>query len=88
MTNDQIANFLSQKSSGTSVVRINFKTRTAICGLFIKTNDYSELRDKNFWRIVGENKISEYRKTKDESLAKIFHGAEITKLTVQLQSIA
>lgn len=80
MTNDQIEHFILQKHIDKSVLQINFKTRQAIKGIFIKTNDYAELRSKNFWRIVGGLHIEEYQKSKDINLARIFNGGEITKL--------
>ena len=87
MTNDQIANFLSQKNVNKASVRINFKSRNSITGLFIITNDFTELKHKNFWRIVNKKKIAEYQKTKDESLARIYNGSEITKLSLQAQTL-
>jgi hypothetical protein len=82
MTNDQIENFLLQKKVEQSPVQINFKTRNSIVGLFIQTNDYQELKTKNFWRIVGESHIDEYKKTKDASLARIYNGVEFTRFVL------
>ena len=61
MTSDQIENFVLKKHIDKSILQINFKTRQSIKGIFIKTNDYAELRAKNFWRIVGGLNIEEYR---------------------------
>lgn len=80
MTNIQIESFLSQKESRKNPVTISFKTRNTITGLFIETADYAELKAKNLWRIVSESKISEYKNTKDNNLARIFNGSEFTKL--------
>jgi hypothetical protein len=80
MTYEQIESILQKKNSSTRVFDIKFKTRNAIRGLFIKTADYNELSRKNLWRIVGESKIEEYKKTHNESLARIFNGTEFTKL--------
>jgi hypothetical protein len=82
MTNDQIENFLLQKKVEQSPVQINFKTRNSIVGLFIQTNDYQELKTKNFWRIVGESHIDEYKKTKDPNLARIYNGVEFTRFVL------
>jgi hypothetical protein len=81
MTNDQIANFVQPKFLGKTPVQINFKTRPAFQELFIETADYNELRSKNLWRIVSESKIAEYRESKNDNLARIFNGVEITRLT-------
>lgn len=81
MTNDQIDRFLQQDHLDKTPVKITFKTRKPVVGIFIKTADYGELKSKNFWRIVGEVNIDSYRKSKDMSLARIYSGSEITKLS-------
>jgi hypothetical protein len=80
MTNSQIETFLAQKEVGKTPVTISFKTRNSIVGLFIETSDYNDLKTKNLWRIVSESKISEYKTTKNNNLARIFNGSEFTKL--------
>jgi len=80
MTNDQIENFLSKKHLNESQVRISFKNRNPVVGLFIQTGDYIELKSKNLWRIVSETNIEEYKKTKDTNLARIFNGIDFTRL--------
>ncbi|UAY51334.1 short-chain dehydrogenase [Ferruginibacter albus] len=80
MTSEQIENFLSKHLLDNTEIRINFKSRNAVKGIFIQTNDFNELKSKNFWRIVGEQHIPEFKKTKDINLAKIFNGTEFTKL--------
>lgn len=82
MTNDQIENFLKPEYLGKSRVQINFKTRQSIKGIFIKTPDYADLKSKNLWRIVSESRIDEYIKSKNTSLARIFNGVEMTKLSL------
>ena len=83
MTNDQIGKFLEAGHLTKHNVKIDFKTRQSMVGLFIKTADYSELKSKNFWRIVtGGTNITQYKSTPDNNLAKIFNGAEITRLTL------
>ena len=82
MTNDQIENFFRTAKLDTSKVQINFKSRASIVGLFIKTNDYGELKAKNLWRIVSESKIEEFLAAKDTSVARIFNGSEMTKLSL------
>ncbi|HEY0677261.1 MAG TPA: short-chain dehydrogenase [Chitinophagaceae bacterium] len=82
MTNDQIEKFLKPEYLGTSRIQISFKTRQSIKGIFIKTNDYAELKSKNLWRIVSESKIDEYAKSKNTGLARIFNGVEMTRLSL------
>ena len=80
MTYEEIEKFMKNKHKGGSPVRINFKTRKPITGLFIKTADYPELSRKNLWRIVSETYLDSYGTSKDINLARIFNGAEMTKL--------
>lgn len=81
MTNEQIEKFITGEKVNKGSVRIHFKTRNSIVGLFIQTNDYNELKSKNFWRIVTETNIDNWKKSQDTNLARIFNGVEITKLT-------
>ena len=82
MTNEQIDKFLSPDIKANSVVRISFKTRNSILGIFIDTPDFNELKSKNFWRIVSEANIEQWKKSHDFNLCRMFNGAEFTKLSV------
>jgi len=82
MTSDQIVKFIEPKHLATHSVKIDFKTRNSLTGLFIQTTDYKELKAKNFWRIVTGQNIEIWKTSKDASLARIFNGAEFTKLSV------
>lgn len=81
MTNEQIEKFISGDKVTKNTVRIHFKTRNSIVGIFIQMQDYNELKSKNFWRIVPESNIETWKKSQDTNLARIFNGVEITKLT-------
>lgn len=81
MTNDIIDKFIKAKTQKNAKVTIYFKQRATVKGVFIQTKDYEELKSKNFWRIVSELKIEEWEKTKDSSLARIYNGAEFTRLS-------
>lgn len=81
MTNDMIEKFIETKSREHSQVNIHFKQRDTVKGVFIRNHDYDELKSKNFWRIVSESKFEEWMRTKDNSLARIFNGAEFTRLS-------
>ena len=45
--------------------------------------DYNDLKAKNFWRIVPENNIEGWKKSKDMNLARIFNGQEFTRLAAE-----
>jgi len=81
MTNDQIEKFVTTNYLDKEPVKVTFKTRKPIVGIFIKTLDYSELKSKNFWRIVGESNVASYLKSRDMNLARIYSGTEITRLS-------
>lgn len=80
MTYEQIAGVLQEQAH--PVFEIWFKSRASVKGLFIKTADYHELKVKNFWRIVEDKRISEYERTGNEDLARIFYGDGFTKLVI------
>jgi len=85
MTNDQIAQFLSLKTTSTTskVIDIRFKKRQAIRGIFVHMNDFEDLKSKNLWRIITEAHIEDWKKTKDMGLSRIYNGSDFTKLQVQ-----
>lgn len=84
MTNDQIEKFISNNLEDRSkTVKISFKTRNPLEGIFIQTSDYTELKSKNFWRIVTSTNIESYQRSKDTSLARMFNGAEFIKLSTK-----
>jgi len=81
MTNDVIEKYVAQRHEGQKEIKIHFRQRNTITGIFIKGTDYDELRSKNFWRIVTGPSIATWKKTKDVNLAKIFSGSEFTRLS-------
>jgi len=87
MNIEDIESFLTKKITlQESYVKISFKKRDAIYGLFIKDKDYIHLKSKNFWRIVPRSQFDAYNKSKNMGLAKIFSGSEFSRLTVYKES--
>jgi hypothetical protein len=82
MVNEVITKFLEPAHLAKTSVKIEFKKRNSIVGIFVTSPDYEDLKSKNFWRIVSELHIPEWKKTSDNKLAKIYSGSEFTRLTV------
>ena len=82
MVNEMITKFLEPAHLAKTSVKIEFKKRNTIVGIFVSSPDYEDLKAKNFWRIVSETHIPEWKKTNDNKLSKIFSGSEFTRLTV------
>jgi hypothetical protein len=83
MNSEDIQKFLEKKAiEQNSYVKIDFRTRDSIYGLFLKEGDYNDLKSKNFWRIVTRTHFDAYSKSKNADLAKIFNGAEFSRLTL------
>ena len=83
MNSEEIEKFLDNKTAnGDKYVKIDFKKRDTIYGLFVKDKDYGDLKSKNFWRIVTRTHFDEYNKSKNLNLAKIFNGAEFSRLSL------
>lgn len=82
MTNEQIEKFIAgnQEHIG-EPIKIFFKTRSTVEGVFIQATDFIELKGKNFWRIVTLKNLDDYTKSKDMNLSRIFNGAEFTRLS-------
>jgi hypothetical protein len=83
MTIEEIEKFLSSAKTENEAVRISFKKRDPMNGLFIKDRDYADLKSKNFWRIVPQSQLELYSQSKNVNLAKIFSGSDFAKLAVQ-----
>jgi hypothetical protein len=82
MTNEVIAKFVEAGHLAKNRIKIDFKQRNSFAGIFLQERDYEELKAKNFWRIVTQNNVEDWKKSKDVALAKIFNGAEMTRLTI------
>ena len=82
MTTEQIQKFFSSDVKSNAVIRISFKTRNSVFGIFIQTPDITELKSKNFWRIVSESDFEKWNQTHDYNLCRMFNGTEFTKLSV------
>ena len=82
MVNELITRFLEPTHLAKNAVKIEFKKRNTIVGIFVKSPDYEDLKSKNFWRIVSETHIPEWKKTNDNKLSKIFSGSEFTRLSI------
>ena len=81
MSNEQIGNFVEEKFLNETPVLIKCKIRGAFKGLFVQSADYKELKAKNFWRVVPEANIENFKRTGDINFIKIFSGFEFTKLS-------
>ena len=80
MAPDVIEKYVESEQVSGSPVSIFFKQRSTIKGIFIQDYDYKDMKQRNFWRIVPESKIEEWQKSHDNSLAKLFCGADFSKL--------
>lgn len=87
MNSEDIEQFFSRKAVlNEDYVKITFKKREPIYGLFLKDTDYNYLKAKNFWRIVPQSQLDAYKTSKNASLAKIFNGDEFSKLATYKES--
>jgi hypothetical protein len=82
MNIEEIEKFLTEKAAQEQFIKIDFKKRDPIYGLFVKSKDFNDLKSKNFWRIVTKTHMEAWRKTKDMNLARIFSGSDFAKLKV------
>ena len=81
MTTEMIEKFIENKNRKGILVNIHFKERSTVTGMFIRSADYNELKLKNFWRIVSNTHVEEWKKTENMNLARIFNGMSFTRLT-------
>ena len=89
MNIEDIQKFLDNKTSaGNEYVKITFKRREAVYGLFVRDHrDYGDLKSKNFWRIVPQSQFEAYHQSKNVGLAKIFNGTDFSRLTLNKNAL-
>ena len=81
MNIEEIEKFISKlPENEPAYVKISFKSRDTVYGLFVKDRDYSHLKSKNFWRIVTKLSFKQFAETHDMSLSRIFNGAQFSRL--------
>jgi hypothetical protein len=81
MTSEMIEKFITNNDGDDKPVRIHFKERASFAGIFVKGQDYKELKSKNFWRILNANLAGEWAQTKNLNLTRLYNGLSFTKLT-------
>ncbi|MBS1917188.1 MAG: short-chain dehydrogenase [Bacteroidetes bacterium] len=81
MTSELIEKFINKSESEYKPVRIHFKERASIEGIFVKGQDYKELKSKNFWRVVKADVAGEWAETKNIGLTRLYNGISFTKLS-------
>lgn len=88
MKSEDIEQFFARKATiNKDYVKITFKKRETIYGLFLQEADYVHLKGKNFWRIVPQSKLELYKTSKNASLARIFNGDEFTRLAPHVETV-
>jgi hypothetical protein len=82
MNTEDIEKFLAKNiDAHYKYVKISFKKRKEVYGLFVRDRDYDHLKSKNFWRIVTKLSLDEFSRTGDLSLSRIFNGSEFSRLS-------
>lgn len=81
MTNLLIEKFIASAKRKNKMIRIHFRKREAVTGLFIVTRDYNEMKSKNFWRIVDESRQKEWLNEKNLSSSRLFCGDAFARLS-------
>lgn len=84
MSNDEIQSFFDKrKLKEENEIKITFKKRDTMYGIFVMGKDYTDLKAKNFWRVVTSQQIEAFRLSGDINLARIFSGAAFHKLALK-----
>lgn len=78
---ESIENRIKPSIHNNTTIDIHFKGRSPVTGLFIRADDYHELKSKNFWRVVQVSQLQRWSETNDINVARIFNGASFASLT-------
>ena len=88
MNIEDIAKFFALKATlNEDYIKITFKKRKSIFGLFLQGADYSHLKSKYFWRIVPQGQLEAYKTSKDAALTRLFNGGEFSKLAMYKETV-
>jgi len=79
---DSIEKFIDTNAKEAKIVNVHFKDRSTVTGIFVALKDYSELKAKNFWRLVSAKNVEEWKKNNDIELSRLFNGAAFTRLSI------
>jgi hypothetical protein len=83
MTTEEIQKFIKgNKIPDNQCLKITFKKRNPVYGVFVEYRDAAELQAKNFWRIVNISNFEEWQKSKDINLSRLFNGSDFSKLAL------
>jgi hypothetical protein len=84
MSIEDIQKFLDSKTSPQNeYVTISFKQRDPMIGVFLRSSqDYEDLKRKNFWRIIPKSGLAAYRQNGNTQGAKIFSGNDFSRLAI------
>ncbi len=83
MTTEEIQKFIKgNKVPSNQALKITFKKRNPVYGVFVEYKDAAELQAKNFWRIVSKTQFEEWQKSKDINLCRMFNGSDFSKLAL------
>lgn len=80
MTQEAIIKIIEKTNAADAVMQVHFKQRTVLNCVFVKRSDYEEMKAKNFWRIVQDCNVNDYKQSKNISLTRLFNGVSISKI--------
>lgn len=84
MTKEEIDIFIEKNKLGGKHFKISFKKRNPVYGFFIDGHGAEDLKSKNFWRIVSVSHLTEWNKTGDVNLSRLYQGSDFAKITVAI----
>ena len=76
-----IEKFIELDHKKHKLINIHFKDRSTVTGTLVALRDYSELKSKNFWRLVNVKNLDQWIKTKDIELSRLFNGSTFTRIS-------
>lgn len=80
MTSERIERFVKEYLNLPNYIHVHMKGRSLEPVMFIAGNDYDELKEKNFWRVVSASNAEQWKNTKDSKLVRIYSGNLFTSL--------
>ena len=83
MNKEDIAYIIEVKHPLTNYsLKVDLNTDEFLVGIFVMTKDYDELKERNQWRFVINQKLRKWEQSNDHKLTEIIDGKYIDSITV------
>jgi hypothetical protein len=83
MTKEKIIAIIEQEHPITyNGIKVELNTNDSVIGMFVRADDYKELKEKNVWRFVRKPDIQQWNSSKNLDLTELINGNLIIDIAI------